>query len=115
MAAIPSWRLQISHLDDPTFKGPLGEVIGEYFRINQDTAQHTNTEWEAFKVVVREFSVGQAVGLSSSLEHELTGLENNILALERELQMDPLIRPRLAAEREKHATVAERFRALTYR
>ena len=68
---IPQWRLQPSALTDPIFSEAVVTHIVEYFNINEGTSSGAINEWEAFKVVLRGFCMGKAVGIKKELEKAL--------------------------------------------
>ncbi|KAJ1154959.1 hypothetical protein NDU88_007698 [Pleurodeles waltl] len=99
---IPIWRLPPTALEDQTFRENLRSHLADQININKGSTSSRYLEWEALKVEVRGYSIGQTVGIKRTLEQEVIKLEGAIHSWEKKVHKS-------AQEREEYEQVMKSY------
>ena len=80
----------------------LNDTIIQYFDESAATASSALMEWEAFKVVVRGVRI-HMIGVTHTLRHKISQVENSLMHLETTAATDPTQLEELHSEQTKHS------------
>ncbi|KAJ1179172.1 hypothetical protein NDU88_004408 [Pleurodeles waltl] len=113
--SIPTWKLPVTALRDATYRDALRGHINTLFEINEGTASDVGTEWDGFKVVLRDHAIKTNYGAMLLLRRELQDLETKLRYYEQLLPMDSAAAKPLANICIDHKQALNRFTQLNYR
>lgn len=83
-APIPRWKLQPLMLEDLIFRTALSNAIENYFWVHTNSTGSRQTEWDAFKAVIRGVAIGTRTGVRNNLIDRLKDVEASLAVLEGE-------------------------------